>query len=771
MNTSDCELAVSRAPRRNVTTACEACRESKIKCDAVAPRCTTCVKKDRGCRYRGGRDKRRISFRPTLTVLHRHIETLTNALVAAGIPIPSLDEDGKSLVNNAFDAVGLSKLESGLVTNGGSGGRSSHITISHEQRRQDPSDEVGLEEVRVNVPAFGGATLPDQTSAADAIKVNMPDATCFTDWSNVSWEDAISPDWPWTGLLAADTGFGQGLGTFLPFAQDELVSSKIGGAPMAVDEENQREDEFELEIVNQVAARFGSLRIATDGKLRYFGTPANANLVGSDRAPRAQDVHARTTEKDNIQLLHISGLNQVIPSDLEDRLLNRFFAWHNLCHPVVDDSSFWAFRRDGMVGDEKSAQYTSTLVNAMCAIGASHEPKYSADMVTFPRALPDFFADRAKCLLETELDSPCVATVQALLLMSSYEVGVERIARSWLYSGMAMRLCFDLGLHLDAQPYVERGILSVAEAATRQKTFWSSYIINYRASFNLGRPFTLDKSEITVHRPCNASNISQDDMSLLPSLPSSGVDFHGVPDLVQSGGPLPLAAVIVEKRIELCDLVEPIARALYGNVNIPISSLLDISVTATDAMFQWRQQLDAVLQQFSEINAEPMPQALVLQLEYHYLQILVHRPWTSRRLQPTPMRARGYKHARTTCIESASSIARLLEVYEHSFGFRHLDVETLQVLPSAALILIFATISPQESTAEGESIPRYLSTVLRALDECGRYHSCARNHLESLLIVRRQWHSAFDQRKRKIRSPRPSRDADIMDSLYKRARG
>ena len=75
------------------------------------------------------------------------------------------------------------------------------------------------------------------------------------------------------------------------------------------------------------------------------------------------------------------------------------------------------------------------LTVSRCAIGASYEGRYHPKLVTFPRPLADFFAERAKILLEIELDSPSVATVQALLLLSSHEIGFQRTARSWLYGG------------------------------------------------------------------------------------------------------------------------------------------------------------------------------------------------------------------------------------------------------------------------------------------------------------------------------------------------
>lgn len=63
-------------------------------------------------------------------------------------------------------------------------------------------------------------------------------------------------------------------------------------------------------------------------------------------------------------------------------------------------------------------------------------------MITFPKTLVDFFADRAKSTLETELDSPSVATIQAMVILSSHEIGNGKEARGWLYSGNTHTLNF-----------------------------------------------------------------------------------------------------------------------------------------------------------------------------------------------------------------------------------------------------------------------------------------------------------------------------------------
>lgn len=41
-----------------------------------------------------------------------------------------------------------------------------------------------------------------------------------------------------------------------------------------------------------------------------------------------------------------------------------------------------------------------------------------------------------------------------------------------------MRLCFDIGLHIDATPYVEQDAITAEELLVRQMTFWAAFVIN-----------------------------------------------------------------------------------------------------------------------------------------------------------------------------------------------------------------------------------------------------------------------------------------------------
>jgi hypothetical protein len=84
-----------------------------------------------------------------------------------------------------------------------------------------------------------------------------------------------------------------------------------------------------------------------------------------------------------------------------------------------------------------------------CAVGAALE---SDRHQSLPTPLPQFFAKRARALLEIELDEPKVATVQGLAIMSCHEASSMHDTRAWLYSGMSH-------LHSTREPSVRVALL------------------------------------------------------------------------------------------------------------------------------------------------------------------------------------------------------------------------------------------------------------------------------------------------------------------------
>lgn len=126
-------------------------------------------------------------------------------------------------------------------------------------------------------------------------------------------------------------------------------------------------------------------------------------------------------------------------------------------------------------------------------------------------------------------------------------------------------------------------------------------------------------------------------------------------------------------------------------------------------------------------------------MQYYQCIIYAHRPWMSKNyLQPSPPQGPGPGHARKMCMEAASSISRLLILYENKYTLRRMNTQGVSITFSAALLLIFADISRYPRFQETEVLA-HLGTCFRALDELGRAWESAKRAREFLVKLQRHW--------------------------------
>lgn len=193
----------------------------------------------------------------------------------------------------------------------------------------------------------------------------------------------------------------------------------------------------------QLVSRLGRLCITEDGPRRYYGATSNLHLTQNPLVYCFQPA-IRTLSAEGEAELERAGLRWERNADYEDHLTNLFFAWHNTCLYLVNEAIYYHHRalyRSGI----STAYFSPTLENAILAVGAA----YSSQRLPGVDDPPEFFAYRAKVLLEIELDNPNMATLQALGTLSIHEGAFGRDSRGWLYMGMAIQLLSDLGMHLD----------------------------------------------------------------------------------------------------------------------------------------------------------------------------------------------------------------------------------------------------------------------------------------------------------------------------------
>lgn len=139
-----------------------------------------------------------------------------------------------------------------------------------------------------------------------------------------------------------------------------------------------------------------------------------------------------------------------------------------------------------------------------------------------------------------------------------------------------------------------------------------------------------------------------------------------------------------------------------------------------------------------------------ISLQYHQIVIFTHRPWVSKSyIQPrAPRQGPGYHHARRMVIESSIAIARLLHIYEKNYTFRRMNNQVVSMIFSAALILLYVTISTtplasktgfEQHSDSNTQMVAHLNLCFRALDELGQSFENAKRTRDFLVSLQRRW--------------------------------
>ncbi|KAI1423212.1 fungal-specific transcription factor domain-containing protein [Xylaria sp. FL1777] len=173
--------------------------------------------------------------------------------------------------------------------------------------------------------------------------------------------------------------------------------------------------------------------------LRFFGPTANCHIYAELR-------NKYEIGESPEQIRRAERIIRSLTPKTHDYLMQNFWKHHNSILQVVDKAAFEADR-----GSENPKFYSSFLHVIMLALGWRFANKDRCDIARINLGNHESAIHReAKYMLETDLERPMgVSSVQALLLLGDLEYGVGRENTGWMYTGMANRLAFDIGLHID----------------------------------------------------------------------------------------------------------------------------------------------------------------------------------------------------------------------------------------------------------------------------------------------------------------------------------
>ncbi|KAF5371179.1 hypothetical protein D9758_004208 [Tetrapyrgos nigripes] len=182
-----------------------------------------------------------------------------------------------------------------------------------------------------------------------------------------------------------------------------------------------------------------------------------------------------------------------------NKLLPLFFMRMGSHFPFLTEASLLA----NIDHDDPSKRVTAPLlINTVCALAArfSDTPILRSqvrDQSPATYGIP--FAEKAKQLLIPMLGYPSSNTVASLLFLAYFSFGLNSEGALWTYSGMALRMAVDLGLHQDITSRTAAGDL-VQRTADRL-LWWSSFVLDRTLAFGTGRPVTIKDNEIKASLP------------------------------------------------------------------------------------------------------------------------------------------------------------------------------------------------------------------------------------------------------------------------------
>ncbi|KAI7905966.1 fungal-specific transcription factor domain-containing protein [Cokeromyces recurvatus] len=173
-------------------------------------------------------------------------------------------------------------------------------------------------------------------------------------------------------------------------------------------------------------------------------------------------------------------------NEIQMHLIDLFFQTRYNFIPIVPKQLFYKQLQT------KGPLITPLLLNAIYCVVSRFSTRKDV-----PKS--STFFNRAKRLIDDFLDVPRMSTVVALCLLSLYEPipiasksTVDQHCRSWIYSGMAFRMCLELGLNMDT-PH-SRGCLSEDSIELRRRIFWTCYCLDKFQSVEWERLWSIPSS-------------------------------------------------------------------------------------------------------------------------------------------------------------------------------------------------------------------------------------------------------------------------------------
>ncbi|CAE6534500.1 unnamed protein product [Rhizoctonia solani] len=232
-----------------------------------------------------------------------------------------------------------------------------------------------------------------------------------------------------------------------------------------------------------------------------------------------------TSRKDTSEELELrmEGYETLLSLELEHKLLAQFWDWQRMHHPYVAPVPFllsYAIHSELAYPGESIPSppppppkfFAGTALNVprACYVERTSDlPQFISPLLLYSMfaiaalfhgdsETSEIFYRHARRVLFEEAANPRVATIQALCLMATWELGHSRSPTAWALIGGAASLCIRLGMNVDATPLLKNGAMSQRLFEMRNFVFWSAFSAERFLAMCMGMHPLIDRHIIST---------------------------------------------------------------------------------------------------------------------------------------------------------------------------------------------------------------------------------------------------------------------------------
>lgn len=701
---------------RSTARACQFCRKRKIKCDALKPACTTCHASNRTCSYHHGPVKPRPST-ALLNAAREEKNGLERMLIRLKLASTSAERDA---------LLGLVDVVNGKV-HIRAGAPTSMTATTSSQDTSAAAAAAALASMPTSEAAGNSSLSPSHMPMA--VDADLPRHGGYPTPSGSRTRETASED----GAAVSDATEKKNGHEDDHEDTNHVTHIEDDDDDDEVDDEDD-EDEAEDEPKATAIQDDDTIAVLPFEKRTYMGVlvpPTGPSLSMGAAGPthihhshHHPPPHGVTPSADaqstlRYQLIANAAMSRQqeyrlrllptirgVPAELALHLLD--LHWNRQHHTYLLTYRP-AFMRELVDGGNYCTDFLLYAVFA-CASKFSERIELRTDPADPETTGQDFFR-RCEDIIARDavLSQSRIPTIVGLLMLGATYNARGCTSKGWLYTGYALRMVFDLGLHIE-----EKGDstgLKPEEIEIRRRVFWGAFICEKLQSVYLGRPATIQLRDAHVSRDFldtfeelepwapYVDPMSQADATSMAA--AGGRWNNAVTHSVSVFQQLCLLAKIMTNIINKIYFATNAAATAAGGAAAAVATTPTGTATAAaprsrkkmsralrqidNALVRWYRELPPhlVYEPWATKGANgttptttATPNLTILHTTYHCLVILLHCPFISAGTAGTtganPSSAHGEEatHAWKRCTTAARNITNLALAYRATYPLR-----------------------------------------------------------------------------------------------------